>query len=154
MVRLATVDDATSLAVLCNQVQEVHVAGRPDVFSPSSSETLVDWFRARLAEPANRAWLADVAGEAVGYAFVTVHERAATPFTPPMRWLEIVQFGVSPAHQRRGLARAIFAAVIDEARREGIHDIRLKTWAFNAVAQAAFRGLGFRPRSMELELRC
>lgn len=152
MIRRATIADAAALATLCGQVQQLHVDHRRDVFVPAEHETLAAWFRAQLGQSTNRAWIAEQDGAAVAYAYVTFQERPPTPFTSPMHWVEIVQVGVDAAHRRQGCARALIQTVIADARRQGIHDIRLKTWAFNAEAQAAFHQLGFRPRTLEFGL--
>ena len=79
------------------------------------------------------------------------YERPATPVTYPMRWVEIDQLGVHPTHQREGWGRALVGAVLDEARLRGLHDVRLKTWAFNARPRLLKRP-GFRARTLEFEL--
>jgi ribosomal protein S18 acetylase RimI-like enzyme len=152
VVRLAHRADAGSLAALSSLVQQLHVARRPDVFSPSDPARLADWFGARLAEGTTKTWLAEKDGVAVGYVLAIFSERPATPVTYPMRWVEIDQLGVHPTHQREGWGRALVGAVLDEARLRGLHDVRLKTWAFNVEAQAAFKRLGFRARTLEFEL--
>lgn len=52
-----------------------------------------------------------------------------------------------------GTARALIDAALAEARRRGIREIELSTWAFNADAQAVFQRLGFTPRMIRFERR-
>ncbi len=61
--------------------------------------------------------------------------------TPPV---ELVNVGVAPAHRRRGLARAVYGAVVARLLTEGFLDIRVAPERDNSAARALYRGLGFR----------
>lgn len=149
MVRTATIRDTNALAALCAYVQRLHVARRPDVFGAADTGSLAEWFRARLTEDVSRCWLAERGDLPVGYAFAVLHHRDANPFTHALRWLEIVQLGVHPDHQRTGIGRSLVHAAVAEAETLGISDIRIRTWAFNEAAQRSFQRLGFRPRTID-----
>lgn len=151
VVRSALASDAPALAVLNDHVHKLHVAARPDFFRPTSPEEATPWFASHAEGSVSRAWIAEDEGGPVGYVLVFFHERAIRPFTHARRWCEIDQVAVAPEGRRRGTARALIDAALAEARRRGIHEIELSTWAFNAEAQAAFRRLGFAPRLIRLE---
>lgn len=55
-------------------------------------------------------------------------------------WIQSVY--VWPSHRRRGLYRLLYAAVVAEARREGVAGIRLYVDSRNTAAQAAYSALG------------
>lgn len=151
IVRSALASDAPALAVLNDHVHKLHVAARPDFFRPTSPEEATPWFASHAEGSVSRAWIAEDEGGPVGYVLVFFHERAIRPFTHARRWCEIDQVAVAPEGRRRGTARALIDAALAEARRRGIHEIELSTWAFNAEAQAVFRRLGFAPRLIRFE---
>ena len=62
------------------------------------------------------------------------------------------QIGVAASHRRTGVARALLEHVIAQARAHGVADLELQTWAFNQVAQSAFRNVGFVPQRARYEL--
>jgi len=152
-VRSAVASDAPALAALNDHVHDLHVAARPDFFRPAPREEAVPWFAARAEGADSRVWIAEDGTAPVGYVLVFFHERAVRPFSHARRWCEIDQIAVAPPGRRRGTARALIDTALAEARRRGIREVELSTWAFNADAQAVFQRLGFTPRMIRFECR-
>lgn len=59
--------------------------------------------------------------------------------------LEVLTLAVAVAARRRGLARRMLSAVLDEARKRGAVSIVLEVAADNAAARALYAGLGLSP---------
>jgi ribosomal protein S18 acetylase RimI-like enzyme len=57
--------------------------------------------------------------------------------------LEIKGLAVSPAHRRRGVARALLHAAIDQARAAGAERLTLRVLAHNEGARALYASCGF-----------
>ena len=57
--------------------------------------------------------------------------------------LEIQGLAVHPSFQRRGLARALISAAVEEARRRGVRQLRLRVLGPNAAARALYASCGF-----------
>ena len=144
-IRRATSADAPVIARLNDDVQRLHVANEPRFFKLSDPDELRAWHEAFLSRPTCRAWIADVDGEPIGYAIAERRQRAPNVFSPGYQWMEVDQVAVLPEHHRRGVATALLEAVVRTAREEGIPELQLSTWEFNARAQAAFTSFGFRP---------
>jgi diamine N-acetyltransferase len=151
-VRLATIDDLEDLVQLNATVQRLHTEGRPDVFRDAESGAIAAWFRERLAQPGSQVWIATDDGVAAGYTISVLHVRPANAFAHALRWIEIDQIGVEPPYRRRGVARLLLKTVVEVAHTAGIHEIRLRTWAFNRDARQAFERLGFETRMVEYSL--
>lgn len=96
-----------------------------------------------LSNPATRAWLVDdESGEAIGYAMVKLgapsHEiEARNP-------LEIVRFYVNAAWHGHGIAAALMATCVDQAREWGCDQLWLGVWDRNPRAIAFYKKSGFR----------
>lgn len=58
---------------------------------------------------------------------------------PAVRVVDVV---VSPAHRRRGIARAVLGEVVAAAHQDG-RAVALSVWADDAAAVALYAGLGF-----------
>ncbi|AVR02738.1 ribosomal protein S18-alanine N-acetyltransferase [Pluralibacter gergoviae] len=74
-----------------------------------------------------------VDGEMAAFAITQIVLDEATLFN----------IAVDPAHQRRGLGRALLEAVIDEVEKRGVATLWLEVRASNAAAIALYESLGF-----------
>jgi putative acetyltransferase len=104
--------------------------GPPPV--PPHVEAYLDAFPAQL----DRYLLAYDGPEAVGFV--------------GLRWMaagvgEVKRVYVVPSHRRRGLARSLMAAVVEEARHRGYTTLRLDTLASRTAAVALYESLGWHP---------
>jgi ribosomal protein S18 acetylase RimI-like enzyme len=131
-------------------VQELHVQGRPTIFKPMDVVGLEEWFRDILDTGSAKIWIGQVGGVIAGYVLVRDERRAENAFCYQRRWYEIDQMGVDPEYQRQGVARALLGQVIASAVAEGVSDVELNTWSFNAAARLAFEKLGLAVRNVRL----
>jgi ribosomal protein S18 acetylase RimI-like enzyme len=88
-------------------------------------------------------------GAAVGYALAITRRRPEGVFGNARQYVEIDQVGVASTARRRGVCRALIDRIRERARAEGIPQVVLKSWAFNADAHHAFRRLGFTPETIQ-----
>jgi phosphinothricin acetyltransferase len=86
-------------------------------------------------------WLvAEQDGDLVGYAYGCPHrERAA------YRWVADVSVYVDQRHQRRGIGRALYAALLGLLERQGLHVACAGVTLPNDASVAIHESLGFRP---------
>jgi [ribosomal protein S18]-alanine N-acetyltransferase len=90
-------------------------------------------FAAELGPERSRFWVAESAGEVVGFcvAWLVLDEA------------QLQNIGVAPREQRRGVGRALVARLVEEARRAGARWIDLEVREGNAAARALYGALGF-----------
>jgi L-amino acid N-acyltransferase YncA len=86
-------------------------------------------------------WLAaEIDAEVVGYAYgARHHDRAA------YRWSADVTVYISAAHQRRGIARALYGALLGLLERQGIYEVCAGVTLPNDGSVGLHESLGFRP---------
>ncbi len=90
-----------------------------------------------LADPGHMIVVGFVGGEVAGFASATV---LLHPDKPPACFVNEV--GVREPHRRRGVGKAVCAALFAEARGRGCRGIWLGTEPDNAPALALYRALG------------
>ncbi len=143
-VRAATERDIPRLVGLTRLAQDLHVAAHPDVFRPSSDlPGIDDFFSKAISDTDQHVLVAEVDGVAVGYLCATVEREPAHTFKRDTTRLYVQQIAVDTDRRRRGVGRALFAAVEQIAQDRSINDIALDTWSFNEEAQDFFASLGF-----------
>ena len=87
-------------------------------------------------------WVSDAGAEfqAAEVDGVVVGVQRLRPYAPGLTWYEGLR--VASDHRRRGIARAMLAAAIEEAREQNFREMRLATR--DAPAAALFESAGFR----------
>ena len=129
-VRRAAVSDDASLAA-------IDEATWSSLVSPTSVPPAGKAFFAETAP--NDVLVAEADGLVVGY----LHLSNPTSLKANRHVLEIRGLAVTPAHQRRGVGRALLDAAVDEARRRGCRKLRLRVLATNAPARSLYEAAGF-----------
>lgn len=145
-VRDADEGDVELLAALNGIVHQLHVAAVPTHFKQPEPGAVAESFRSKLRRTDVRIWIASAGETPVGYAVVGIRQRVETELCHARSFYEVDEICVSPAHRRQGLARALLERALAEARSQGVRDVELSSWSFNADAHAAFEALGFRPK--------
>lgn len=151
-VRRGAIDDYEAIAALSREAQQVHVAGRPDLFRPVSAGTLPrEAFERGLARPDRHHLVAVEHGRVVGYLVADVVERVEGPLRFAERVLYVQYMGVAGTARRRGYGRLLLQSADELARGLGLGRLVLEVWAFNAAARAFYAAEGFAELTLHLE---
>ena len=105
---------------------------------------------AHLEHEDAQVFVAELDGEVAGAVSLWIQPRLN--WTTPQAW--IPDLYVDPAFRRRGAARALLDACVDEARRRGCHRLVLESGHHRAEAHQLYEGYGFEhyARAYGLEL--
>lgn len=142
--RLANTADIPELSSLCTYVQQMHVEAYPDLFKPPIEEDFaVSFFEMIMLKSNFRTFIAEQAGEAVGYIVLQVVHREENPFTYPREYLHIDQISVEPEHQGKGVGKALMDCATQMAKEEGLSQVTLASWMFNQKAHEFFKSQGY-----------
>ena len=153
-VRPAKREELERVNALRRMVNELHVAGRPVHFKPGFSRELQGHLYEQIESDRFGVLVALEDGEIAGFATVQYVHRPEGPYTLPLDYYHVEEFGVDEAHRRRGVATALVRYMEEDARARGFRRIDLDVWAFNDSALAFYEAAGFRTyrRYMEIEL--
>jgi ribosomal protein S18 acetylase RimI-like enzyme len=141
-VRRAEPGDAEAIVGLMQEVQAVHVTGRPDIFKPGGTENAAET-RDRMRLPDNFMWVATLDGTVVGYAYGRLSADPENRWKFAARTFTLDQMGVSEELRGQGIGRALWRAVLDVARAERADRVVLNVWSFNRGAREFYQRLGF-----------
>ena len=144
VVRLAEPRDAESIVALMQEVQALHVAGRPDLFKPGGTENAAET-RERMQLPDHFMWVAILDSSIVGYAYGRLSDDPENPWRFAARTFTLDQMNVKEELRRRGIGRALWKAALDMAKAERADRIVLNVWSFNRDAREVYARLGFTP---------
>jgi len=143
-IRLATPNDAESIAALNAAVQQVHADALPHLFKPPSAETFsASLVRQLLADPHTYVFIASAQGVPVGYIYGQIIRRAVTSLRYALDRLYLHHLSVNQAAQRQLVWEALIQARVRVAQDHGIATIALDVWTVNTKARAFFAAQGF-----------
>ena len=154
LVRLAGKEDLDRVNELRRQVNDLHVAGKPDVFKPGFSDELRDYIHVIWNDPEQEIAVAELDGKIVGFAVLHHIRKPENPFMYERDFLDIDEFCVDAACRRQGVASAMIGFIRQFAKEKGFHRLELNMWEFNRDALAFYEAAGFTTfrRYMEMML--
>jgi GNAT superfamily N-acetyltransferase len=112
--------------------------------APVSELEFVNDFRRRLARPRSVALVAEVEGELAG--FIAGNIERNQPDRLPEEHATVGYLWVEEPYRRRGIARALFAAVAEWAsEQEGVAHSEMAVLTADTAAAGFWRSIGFTP---------
>ena len=142
-VRLAREEELSRINELRKQVNDLHVAGKPDVFKPGFPEELQNFIRVIWKDPEQNIVVAEKDGTICGFAVLHHINRPENAFMKERDFLDIDEFCVDEAYRRQGVASAMIGFIKNYAKEKGFHRIELNMWEFNQDALAFYEAAGF-----------
>ena len=134
--RLATAADAAAVrAIYAPFVRDAWVSFEAEV--PSEAEVAR---RIAASAPAHPWLVATDADAVVGYAYASPHRSRAA-----YQWSADVSVYVAEGHRQRGVARALYGALFDVLRLQGMANAYAGIALPNAASVGAHEALGFEP---------
>ena len=151
-IRLACDADLPAVNRLRRMVNDLHVAGRPDIFKPGFCEALESHAADYLSSESNDILVAEAEGQIAGFAMVDYILKPESPYNLPRRFYHVAEIGVDTAFRRQGVATALMEYMKADAHSRGFGRIELDVWAFNASARAFYEKAGFATYRYFMEL--
>ena len=142
-IRFAIETDLESINLLRKQVNDLHVAGKPDVFRPGFPDQLRNFIHVIWNDPEQEIVVAEQDENICGFAVLHHINKPENPFMYERDFLDIDEFCVDEAFRRQGVASAMIDFIHDYAREKGLHRIELNMWEFNQGALAFYEAAGF-----------
>ena len=151
VIRETTLNEMSRVASMKQQIHELHVQGRPDLFAPYKDLTV---FADHASAKNCHLLLAEQAGEPVGFVLSQYVDRAASAHMNAHRFLHVDEFCVDKNHQRLGIGKQLMDALKIIAKRDGYTRIELNFWSFNESAKQFYEAVGMKAyrTSMEMEV--
>ena len=153
MVRIARLEDAERINELRRQVNDLHVAGRPNHFKAGFGEELQKHVYMYLTDGIGYAAVDEEDGQITGMVMVDYIDRPESPYRYAERFAHIAEICVDEQYRRRGVGKRLLDFVKADAKEKGFSRIELDVWAFNdALAFYEAEGYTVFRRYMELKL--
>ncbi len=154
MVRIATMEDLKRVNELREQVNSLHVNGRPDHFRAGWNEELQNHAKEMIEAENKDILVAERNSVICGMACVDYIDLPENPYRFARHFYHVSEFGVDKKFQRQGVAKELVNFMKEHAKEKGFSQIELDVWEFNPEAREFYEVVGFQciKRYMEMKL--
>lgn len=132
-----------------NQVQELRVAWRPDLYRHNPELLSLDFYRKKL--DAGTFFVAETEGKVVGVMDLE-YRHVESPSQLTRNVIYIDTMAVEESYRGMGVGHAFFDRVKRLKREKSFDGIELQVNAGNAAAYEMYRKYGFTEKSIHMEL--
>ena len=140
IVRKAGAEEIHRIAHLKQQIHQLHVDGRPDLFASMQS---FDVYEEHALSKGMQLFLAEKDETVLGYALITYIHRPAGPYMCERFFMHVEEFCVDENCHRQGVGRKLMEALRADAAENHCPRIELDVWAFNEGARQFYESVGF-----------
>lgn len=151
-IRFAEEKELDRINELRKQVNDIHVAGKPEVFKEGFHEDLRNFIHVIWNDPEQKIVVADSGGTICGFAVLHHIQKDENPFMYERDFLDIDEFCVDASYRRQGAASKMISFIRDYAREQGFRRIELNMWEFNEGALAFYESVGFQTYRRYMEM--
>ncbi|PDX80206.1 GNAT family N-acetyltransferase [Faecalibacterium prausnitzii] len=150
IVRLPRLQDYERVSKIMDQVQQLHVEWRPDVYKPASPLITMDMFEAILKD--ENWYVAEADGVVVG-VLELLKRHVESPAQVMKDVLFISTMAVDEKYRGKGIGHLFFEKVKRLKQEKGYDTIELQVNAKNRLAYEMYRKYGFTEKSINMELK-
>lgn len=150
IVRLPRLQDYERVSKIMDQVQQLHVEWRPDVYKPASPLITMDMFEAILKD--GNWYVAEADGVVVG-VLELMKRHVESPAQVMKDVLFISTMAVDEKYRGKGIGHLFFEKVKRLKQEKGYDTIELQVNAKNRLAYEMYRKYGFTEKSINMELK-
>ena len=150
IVRLPRLQDYERVSKIMDQVQQLHVEWRPDVYKPASPLITMDMFEAILKD--ENWYVAEADGVVVG-VLELMKRHVESPAQVMKDVLFISTMAIDEKYRGKGIGHLFFEKVKQLKQEKGYDTIELQVNAKNRLAYEMYRKYGFTEKSINMELK-
>lgn len=150
IVRLPRLQDYERVSKIMDQVQQLHVEWRPDVYKPASPLITMDMFEAILKD--ENWYVAEADGVVVG-VLELMKRHVESPAQVMKDVLFISTMAVDEKYRGKGIGHLFFEKAKRLKQEKGYDTIELQVNAKNRLAYEMYRKYGFTEKSINMELK-
>ena len=161
-IRHAADRDWGAIGALLAEINDLHAEALPQVFARIAADARTEAFaRERFGadggaeegqvfvaehadtEDADAEQAGEVLGEVLGFVWVRLHTAPPVPLFVPRRWAEVDTLVVAERARHQGIGRALVGRAHRWAAEQGVAEVQVVAWEFNAAALGLYESLGY-----------
>jgi ribosomal protein S18 acetylase RimI-like enzyme len=151
-IRLAREDDYAALGPVFAEAERYHREALPHIFGrPLGAFPPLALFRRWVSEEGSAVFVADDAGDLVGFVTVRANSTPADGILQPRAIAVVDTLAVRCDRRRCGAGRALMEAAHGWAQERRLGQVSLNVWEFNEPGLGFYAAIGYRTVSRRME---
>lgn len=151
IVREASESDFDEIHILTEQIHQLHVTNRPDIYANVDSLSR-EYFDHLISQPEVLALVAKVDQRVVGFCLTVIRPPSENPLTVPNITAYMDNLCVHQDYRRLGIGKMLFEQAVLQARQRGAVRLELHVAAFNQSAIRFYEELGMTVKNLAMEI--
>jgi ribosomal protein S18 acetylase RimI-like enzyme len=143
LIRNIRIDDYEAVDNLMQLLHNVHVDGKPDLYTPLEHPYSKEEFEKLVDDNKTISIAAEENHIIIGICFVSIRDKNGMV---SMKTAYMDDLVVTKEYQHRGIAKALFAKAEKQAKELGAIRLDLMVWSFNESAKQLYESLGMTPQ--------
>ena len=143
-------EDIDEILVLLNEVLEIHHNIRPDIFMEGKTKYTKEMLMEMIKDDNNPIYVAKE-DKVLGYAFCKLQEVPFSTTMMPFKSLFIDDLCVDKNIRSKGVGKALFEYVKNEAKRLGCYEVTLNVWEGNDLAINFYKKMNMKIKEYQME---
>ena len=144
-------EDKEKVLELLNQVLQIHYQIRPDIFMPGKTKYTKEMLEDMFKDDNNPIYVAREDDKVLGYAFCELREVPFSTTMVPHKSLFIDDLCVDKNIRSKGVGKALFNYVKQEAKKMGCYEVTLNVWEGNDAAISFYKKMGMQIKEYQME---
>lgn len=150
VIRRASHSDLESLEKLNDETHEHHRAAKPDIFKKLTPGVLRDLILSYIDGRDVVTFVAEEAGDIVGFVQVKIEEVPENAFHTKLRRGLVNSLGVAASARHCGIGGQLMEAAENWIREKGLSQVLLNVWEFNESAISFYQTRGYSTHSRKM----
>lgn len=152
-IRRAVMGDYTGVSALMDELHQLHVEARPDVYRELQTRMSEKEYEQLLETDHRYLYVAELPdqGEIVGYASAQLNVIQNVDLLKDRKMLYINEIIVGSKHRGHGTGKLLMQELIELGKEIQVDSVELTVSTFNTGAQAFYEQLGLAVRSSRME---
>lgn len=153
MIRLANENDISVICSIRDQIHELHVKGRPDIYRiPDNPEEFHASLKDSFSQENYRLFVSEKDDTIIGYALVRIVNREESLISQKRCFYFIEEFAIEKSEQRKGYGKELMQFIINTVKANQADSLNLEVWGFNKEAENFYQSFGMATQRTSLEL--
>ncbi|KGP80000.1 MULTISPECIES: GNAT family N-acetyltransferase [unclassified Paenibacillus] len=152
-IRRAVIGDYTGVSALMDELHQLHVEARPDVYRELQTRMSEKEYEQLMETDHRYLYVAELSdqGEIVGYASAQLNVIQNVDLLKDRKMLYINEIIVGSKHRGHGTGKRLMQELIELGKEIQVDSVELTVSTFNTGAQAFYEQLGLAVRSSRME---